>query len=430
MFGWLKKKPNLGADSVAAYLEPLPVTRIVNKKTKSGGSVWLDIATDIEEVMLKQKEQKPELMMPMLYAYRAAMAGRFVRAEITKDDYAMVCTTFLDMGKRTALIFTKKGEDEQAHINFQNKARYLGLELLNSYDININDLTIGRLIATANNNIILTDALYEWLVEELGYERRLECEIVSKNHTTPKFCIEFLNQLDFIPQQNNRRLIVQELGRAHKNGRRVGNNYAGSPQVSKVFVEAISKLGAGSGHLWEEILYDVEKALAGNKDGLPLSLSVAAHSARVIAVAGLFLERKSSTTQYKQATKEFQMACNHVTGLMERGAISHDLYHVIMSDSLIYCAELICSYGFEVDSNGVRDIMALAEDEVDLAAQLHLHLTRTDPDHSKQSGLEECRQIVTTKFILDFINGRRWWSQDDGLLSITARVGSFYKLTQ
>lgn len=434
MFRWFKSKPKEDESSQVFSLEPVSITNLVDKITKSDSNVWLDITTDIEATIFKTREQKPEFMMPMLYAYRTAMAGRFTIGEFPKEDYDLACSLFTTMGKQISALFMVKGRNDQAQIDFQEKSGKIALEFINSYGVQHDDMTVKLLVATANNGIRVIDGLFNSLMNELGSDKELVCETICRTHVTPEFCIKLFKQSNWNPFETNQELVSQKVGSFYRGGllladryavspEKTPNKYEGSSQISKLLIGAVNRYGKGDGHLWQELLYDVQTSLAENEDEMPLSILIAVYCTQKAAAAGLFLEGKITKERYIESSNQLDIVCEEITALAERGSMPQGLYHTIMSESLSYCAELIYSYGFNATAEGVRDMVAMADRDISLVNMIEWFFRQTNPSFDKEAA-------VTPKFTLDFFNTQEWRAHEDSMTVTIAKVGAFYTLTK
>ena len=187
MFGFLKAK--------GSAMEPIPLIGLVDISNHESNFLE-SIQYDLEKFSQVTSVQKPEFMMPLLYAYRISVAGQFLQGLLSHGDFNQVNQWHRDMGMQVASLLSN---EEQ--IVFQEKSLDYAMEFIQSYCSEFTKITGHFFVAAARKGISLHEALFSALIEEVGDPE--ECHYICQTFITPRLCMMFFGSGLWDPNNDN-----------------------------------------------------------------------------------------------------------------------------------------------------------------------------------------------------------------------------------
>ena len=167
-------------------LKPVPLIGLVDKNNSDSINFLAEIQYDLEAHSKNPEAQEPELMMPMLYAYRTAIAGLYIQGLLPKEDYELADTLHHNMLFQIAHLLSNKDQ-----VYFQEKSLDYAMDFIQTYCDSFEKRTAGLFVVAAKKGICLHEALFYALINEIGDKE--SCHNACHVIVTPRFCMAFFN---------------------------------------------------------------------------------------------------------------------------------------------------------------------------------------------------------------------------------------------
>ncbi|WP_313596496.1 hypothetical protein [Psychrobacter sanguinis] len=195
MFGFLKNK--------SSAMEPVPLVGLVDISNHESNFLK-SIQYDLEKFSQVTSVQKPEFMMPLLYAYRISVAGQVLQGLLSHEDFDQVNQWHRDMGMQVASLMSN---EEQ--IVFQEKSLDYAMEFIQSYCSEFTKITGHFFVEAGRKGISLYEALFFALTEE-GRDPK-ECHYICQTFITPRLCMTFVGSGFWDPKNDNTATIMVKI---------------------------------------------------------------------------------------------------------------------------------------------------------------------------------------------------------------------------
>lgn len=167
-------------------LKPVPLIGLIDKNNSDSLNFLQDIQHDLEIFSQNPDVQKPEFMMPLLYAYRTAIAGLYAQGLLQKEAYDQADEMHHNMLFQIAHLLSNKDQ-----VYFQEKSSDYAIEFIQTYCDYFDKRTASFFVVAAKKGICLFEAFWYTLINEIGDEEK--CHEVCRVIVTPQFCMAFFN---------------------------------------------------------------------------------------------------------------------------------------------------------------------------------------------------------------------------------------------